>query len=70
MEISLSTITRPKVPEQAGAEWLKCFVTDDSPRFAKLAAHFLGTAVNPPTWVAPEQLYSASETRQTARRAV
>jgi glutamate racemase len=70
MEISLSTVTRPKTPGQNRAEWLKCFVTDDSPRFAKLAAHFLGTAVDAPTWVAPEQLYGASETKQSVRRAV
>jgi len=38
---------------------LRCFVTDDSPRFAKLAAKFLGVKINPPTWVAPETLYAA-----------
>lgn len=37
-------------------EPLRCFVTDDSPRFAPLASHFLGLAVGAPTWVAPEEL--------------
>lgn len=41
--------------EQDG--WLRCFVTDDSPRFAALAAHFLGLTVDRPTWVPPEALY-------------
>jgi glutamate racemase len=39
------------------AQWLRCFVTDDSPRFRRLASHFLGAEVEAPTWVAPEQLY-------------
>src|SRR4051794_36892270 len=39
------------------AQWLRCFVTDDSPRFRRLASHFLGAEVDAPTWVAPEQLY-------------
>jgi glutamate racemase len=38
---------------------LKCFVTDDSPRFARLAEHFLGFSVAAPTWVAPDDLYAA-----------
>lgn len=38
---------------------LRCYVTDDSPRFARLASRFLGMKIDPPTWVAPESLYAA-----------
>jgi glutamate racemase len=38
--------------------WLKCFVTDDSPRFARLAERFLGTKIDAPTCVCPDELYS------------
>jgi len=36
---------------------LHCFVTDDSPRFARLASHFLGFEIAAPTWVSPDELY-------------
>ena len=36
---------------------LRCFVTDDSPRFAEQAGRFLGFAVGRPVWVPPEKLY-------------
>jgi glutamate racemase len=45
---------------RAGDASLRCFVTDDSPRFGALASHFLGFAVAPPTWVPPEALYESS----------
>ena len=35
---------------------LRCYVTDESPRFATLAARFLGAAVDRPTLVPPEEL--------------
>jgi glutamate racemase len=38
---------------------LRCFVTDDSPRFGVLAAQFLRTSVEPPVWVPPADLYGA-----------
>lgn len=38
---------------------LRCYVTDDSPRFAALAEKFLGMAIDPPTWVPPADLYDA-----------
>jgi glutamate racemase len=48
---------------------LRCFVTDDTPRFAPLASHFLGFPVGSPTWVPPDELYGL--TQQTPmRRAV
>jgi glutamate racemase len=36
---------------------IKCYVTDDSPRFKILASRFLGTEIDPPTWVSPDELY-------------
>jgi len=48
---------------------LQCFVTDDSPRFARLAAHFLGFAVAPPTWIAPDELYATTSASQPLRQA-
>lgn len=38
--------------------WLRCFVTDDSPRFATLASRFLGIVVRPPEVVLPDVLYA------------
>ncbi len=35
---------------------LRCFVTDDSPKFQGLASRFLGVEVETPTWVTPEEL--------------
>jgi glutamate racemase len=48
---------------------LRCFVTDDSPRFARLASHFLGFSVAAPTWVPPDELYGIA-TPQRLREAV
>lgn len=50
-------------PAEAPAEafaggWLKCSVTDDPPRFARLASRFLGFDVAQPTWVSPDDLYA------------
>ncbi|MGH7178210.1 MAG: glutamate racemase [Tepidisphaeraceae bacterium] len=39
---------------------LKCFVTDDSPRFAALASRFLGARVDPPAWISVDELQSIS----------
>jgi len=36
---------------------LRCFVTDDSPRFVQLANRFLGFPVEALAWVPPEDLY-------------
>jgi len=35
---------------------LKCFATDNSPRFAKLASRFLGVRIDDPIWVSTEEL--------------
>jgi glutamate racemase len=40
-----------------GSGSLKCFVTDDSPRFRPLAERFLGFAIDNPVWVCPEELH-------------
>jgi glutamate racemase len=46
----------PPQVEYTGA--LRCFVTDESPRFEKLASRFLGYEIDPPTWVSPDELYA------------
>ena len=43
-----------------GRGTLRCCVTDDPPRFAKLASRFLGFEIPAPTWVAPDELYATS----------
>lgn len=40
---------------------LKCFVTDDSPRFAVLASRFMGMEIAPPDLVAPDDLYAGAQ---------
>jgi glutamate racemase len=39
---------------------LRCFVTDDSPRFRQLATKFLGSEPSPPVLVTPDELYAVS----------
>jgi glutamate racemase len=41
---------------------LRTFVTDDPLRFRNLASRFLGVAIDPPTWVSPDELYAARPT--------
>jgi glutamate racemase len=36
---------------------IRCFVTDDSPRFESVASRFMGERLDSPTRVAPERLY-------------
>jgi glutamate racemase len=48
----------PALPDLPGVPWLRCFVTDDSPRFATLAGRFLGVTIRMPEVVSPEVLYS------------
>ena len=42
---------------------LRCFVTDDSPKFARLASRFLGVEINAPKLVSPDDLYALCEPR-------
>jgi glutamate racemase len=44
-------------PGESGAS-LRCFATDESPRFTKLASRFLGFEIDTPTWVSPDELYN------------
>lgn len=37
---------------------LRCFVTDDPPRFERLATRFLGFEIESPTWVSTDQLHA------------
>ncbi|HVW38624.1 MAG TPA: glutamate racemase, partial [Pirellulales bacterium] len=41
---------------------LRCFVTDDPDRFARLGSRFLGVPIEPPTWVCADELYELIET--------
>ncbi len=47
--------------ERAGGDEpgaLRCFVTDDSPRFPVLASRFLGMCIDSPTWVSTDDLHA------------
>jgi len=46
------------VRDGGGAGGLRCFVTDNSPRFASLAARFLRLEIEPPTWVGTDELHA------------
>jgi glutamate racemase len=39
---------------------LRCLVTDDPERFARLAPRFIGDPIEPPTWVSPDTLYNVA----------
>jgi glutamate racemase len=43
--------------EQRGGGTLRTFVTDDPPKFRKLASRLLGVEIELPTWVSPDELY-------------
>jgi glutamate racemase len=43
---------------QGGEGWIRYFVTDKVPRFARMASAFLGTDIGRPVWVAPEELHA------------
>ncbi|HEV8606152.1 MAG TPA: glutamate racemase [Tepidisphaeraceae bacterium] len=44
--------------DAGGPGGLRCFVTDNSPRFASLAARFLGLQIQPPTLVCTDELHA------------
>jgi glutamate racemase len=48
-------------PGEAPLGTLRCFVTDDSPRFAALAARFLGMPIDSPTWVSLDELAAVGQ---------
>jgi glutamate racemase len=49
---------------------LRCFVTDDPERFQLLAPRFLGTKIDEPVWVHPEELYAPMESAPSLRLSV
>lgn len=52
---------------EAPAEPVRCFVTDDSPKFSKLSARFLGMKIEPPTLVSLDELAARSEMMRVRR---
>jgi glutamate racemase len=56
-------------PVASGSAALRCFVTDDSPKFAALASRFLGVEIDPPTWVTPEDLATRTSPPPLLRQA-
>lgn len=52
--------------DRTGTGSLRCFVTDDSPRFAALGGRFLGMKMDLPTWVSPDELYGVNPAPATA----
>ena len=48
----------------------RCFVTDNGPRFAAIASRFLGTEIEVPMSVSPEELYAGVTSEMPVRRAV
>src|SRR5207253_595374 len=48
---------------------LRCWVTDDSPKFARLASRFLGYGIPKPAWVSPDELPTSSPV-DAIRRAI
>lgn len=52
-----------------GTGSLRCWVTDDSPKFARLASRFLGYEISNPLWVSPDELPTSSPV-DALRRAV
>ena len=60
----LRSVTMPSPDGAAASEQrgtLRCFVTDDPQRFARLAPRFIGGPIDEPTWVAPDELYGPAK---------
>jgi glutamate racemase len=53
-----------------GGGKLRCFVTDNSPRFTWLADRFLGMKIDPPTLVSTDELYEGERRPQPLRPAI
>ena len=49
---------------------LRCFVTDDPPRFARLGSRFLGVTIDEPTLVHPDELYGVPSAAVVPQRKV
>lgn len=63
--ISIGTL-RPGLDERVGS--LRCFVTDDPTRFARLGSGFLGVTIDEPTLVSPDDLYGIPQALPPAAR--
>jgi glutamate racemase len=55
---SQAIVAAQRADEHRGT--LRCFVTDDPQRFQRLAPRFLGVEIDPPVWIAPDELYGPS----------
>jgi glutamate racemase len=63
----LRRLRTARLERQAGAAGsLRCFVTDDAPRFAMLASRFLGIQMDLPAWVSLDDLHAATMTAGSA----
>lgn len=49
---------------------LRCWVTDDGPRFARLASRFLGYDISRPVWISPDELPTHSPVEDSMLQAV
>lgn len=57
--LQTASLLRGKGEGADGADGtLRCFVTDDPPRFERLATRFLGFEIDSPTWVSTDQLHA------------
>ncbi len=65
--LTASHLLRPSTTAEPS---LRCFVTDDSPRFAVIAKRFLGAAIAQPTWISPEELTRIEFSSTLIREAV
>jgi glutamate racemase len=68
MQLGIDILPQSEAPARPGK--LRCFVTDDSPRFGKLASRFLGFDVPAPTWVSTDELYDAVRPKGSVRALV
>lgn len=70
--VSATSGLRPAPSSASHAGELRCYVTDDPARFARLGSRFLGTPIETPTWVSADALYelTANKPPTDLRRAV
>jgi len=57
-------LSNAKLMRTGGVGGLRCFVTDNSPRFASLAARFLGLEIEPPTLVSTDELHALADSSE------
>ena len=54
--------------EEEGSGEMRCFVTDDPAKFAKLASRFMGVPIAQPTWVPADELYEQTSLESADER--